>query len=154
MLLVVKIVLLVLLSIMSSRVMHAKQLDKSLKIKLDFLSWVQVLGVIALDILVLVSSGKTETQNVMLILAGELMIMITFFVGKRITLVGKDVLFIKEHSFRITDVSNVYYEKGKLTLSIQGTPVHTRFPIFHKETFLERFSGKQFRKENNDDSKQ
>ena len=151
MLLVVKIVLLVLLSIMSSRVMHAKQLDKSLKIKLNLSSWIQIILVIVLDIFVLVSSGKTETQTLILIIVGEMMIVVTFFVGKRITLVGKDVLFIKEHSFRVTDITNVSYEKGKLTLSIQGTPVHTRFPIFHKETFLERFSGKQFRKETNHD---
>lgn len=154
MLIIVKIVILVLLSIISSRIMQARQLDKSIKFKLDFVSWIRLIVVLGLNIFILVSTSETEAQFLALIIGGEVMIVITFFFNKRIMFVGKDVLFFKEHSFKISDITNVYYEKGKMTLSIQGTPVHTRFPVFHKDHFLERFSGKQFRKEESHDTKQ
>lgn len=143
-LLVVKIVLSIILVMELYKVLRARKLDSTLKIKLDFRSKVETGLILGLDILILFYRPQ-ETTELFFVLGGQLMILLTFIYSRRLVFVGQNNLYLLQLNFLITDVTKVSYDKLNLSLKIQNNDIKVRLPISAKDYLMERFSGKQFR---------
>ncbi len=144
-LIIVKLVLIALIGIVVFRIARAKQGDSSLELKFNARSWAEVFIVFALDFFILVHKPSADREFIVTLL-GQVMIVVTFLHTRRYVFVGRDLLYMLEHTFSTKDVSNVRYEKSVLKLEIRDTEVKVRVPLADVDNVLERFSGKMYQK--------
>lgn len=139
-----KCVLIALLFYTVVRIYRARKHDPLLKIRFTGRSLAEVIAVAGLNILVLVLPYEVLGEGVTSFLSIAAIIL-SYYHFNRYVFLGKKIIYLREHAFRIQDVSGVWYEKGILTLNIKNQPLRVRFPLGDIKSFIEFFSGKRFR---------
>ena len=98
---------------------------------------------INLGIMVMPITNSTYT---FLLIGGQVMIVLTYFHLRRIVIFGKKLAYLMEHPFKISDIRNYKYEKGKMTFVVKNVPLSIRFPLSDMNNVSERLSGKYYKK--------
>ncbi|QIK69861.1 hypothetical protein G7062_05945 [Erysipelothrix sp. HDW6C] len=142
---IAKLVIAVLYGFEFMRYNRAKRLDNTIKVKFDIRSWIEVIVVGGLNIGLMVYPN-VEQNVVFLTFYAFVMLAVTFFHTRRLVVIGKKVIFILEHSFKLTDLSRVTYEKGVMKFLIKGQAFKLRLPLGDMEYVMQRLSGKYYKK--------
>ncbi len=144
----VRFILVAVYGITLIKINKAKMIDKSLKIKLDFISTAELLLVVLVNLTFFVI--PIPKINVIYgTVMSNVMIIVTYFHLRRLMFVGKKILYFRENSFLISDVSHFKYEAGRLSFRIKNHPFKVMRPLTHLEYVLEvmsRTKGRRIKK--------
>ena len=141
----VRFILLAIYAITLFKINKSKMIDKSVKIKFDLISITEIIIIFGINLSFFVI--PVEKINVIYgTVVSNLMIFITYFHLRRMMFVGKKILFFRENSFLISDISHFKYESGRLSFRVKNHPFKVRRPLAHLEYLTETMSRTKGRK--------
>ena len=127
------------------KINKSKMIDKTVKIKFDFISIAEILLVLIINLgffIIPIEKLNVIYGSVM----SNVMIFVTYFHLRRMMFVGKKIFYFRENSFLITDVSHFKYESGRLSFRLKNHPFKVRRPLSHLAYLMEGMSRTKSRK--------
>lgn len=142
---IIRFIIIALYLLTINKIMKARKMDPTIKFKFDFRSLFELMVVTGINLGIMVMPITNSTYTFLLI-GGQVMIVLTYFHLRRIVIFGKKLAYLMEHPFKISDIRNYKYEKGKMTFVVKNVPLSIRFPLSDMNNVSERLSGKYYKK--------
>lgn len=135
----IRFILLAIYAITILKINKSKMIDKTVKIKFDLLSILEMVVIFTINLsFFIIPIAKINVVYGTVV--SNLMIFITYFHLRRMMFVGKKILYFRENSFLISDISHFKYEQGRLSFKVKNHPFKVRRPLAHLDNLTEAMS--------------
>lgn len=119
----------------------AKKMDPSIALKFNLRSKIELIVVALANLVLIMYPVQSEQDKGVAVFIGSILLIITFYQLGRMVLVGRKLLFAKQHMFECRLINRKSLSKGKFSFSLKGGTVDVRFPIGDMEYVMQVLSG-------------